>query len=318
MEERLLKLEKSNKRMKKYIAFIHIFLISAVFFGFQSISNKFDVVELNKLILRDNNGLERAVLLSDSTGAVKLRFKDTDGTIRTSLGVQPTGAGYFSLVNTSDENVLTLSEDIANPNNAVLQIRDSTHNLYIDKFGLFSNKVSTEKDTLSVYIGSNQFLWGGVMPIEVTGTFGVNVKCNRRDGSLPSTDMGFPSLTNNTPPIPMLTIHGPNRPEYFRVIGTEDFTRFSIGTDSIYRYLTSLDNDGLSTALFDENSIARFYTGIDQSNNVSSRMYDINGKIRLNLGNISLNNGGNSTYITPVSSIYLFNEFGNSVFYAPQ
>lgn len=111
MEERLLKLEKSNKRMKKYIAFIHIFLISAVFFGFQSISNKFDVVELNKLILRDNNGLERAVLLVDSTDAVKLRFKDTSGVIRTSLGVQADGKGYFSLVNSRDKSIFQVYEN---------------------------------------------------------------------------------------------------------------------------------------------------------------------------------------------------------------
>ncbi len=97
MEERLLNLEKSNGRLKKYVAFIHIFLVGLAFLGFQNTENIFDKIETNKLILRDSKGIERAVFLIDSNDSVKLRFKDKNENTRVSLGVQNDNKGYFGI-----------------------------------------------------------------------------------------------------------------------------------------------------------------------------------------------------------------------------
>ncbi len=101
MEDRLLKLEKSNGRLKKYVAFIHIFLVGLAFLGFQNTENVFDKIETNKLILRDSKGIERAVLLIDSNDAVKLIFKDKYEATKVSMGVQEDNKGYFGIC---DEN----------------------------------------------------------------------------------------------------------------------------------------------------------------------------------------------------------------------
>lgn len=127
MEERLLKLEKSNGRLKKYVAFIHIFLVGLVFLGFQNTENIFDKIETNKLILRDSKGIERAVLLIDSNDAVKFRFNDKNEKTKVSIGVQKDNKGYFGIWD-EDRYLTYISEGDSSGGYIILRSKDSTLN----------------------------------------------------------------------------------------------------------------------------------------------------------------------------------------------
>lgn len=78
-----------------------------------------------------------------------------------------------------------------------------------------------------------------------------------------------------------------------------------------------MQSKGLLNAMIDENQVVRYYNSIDQSNNVSSSIYDKSGKLRLNLGNTAISQN-NLDYTTSESSIYLFDNNGYTVFNAPQ
>lgn len=74
MIERIKKLEKSNKILKKYLLSLHIILVGMIIVGFQS-SGVSDLIETKKLVIKDDNGEDR-ITLSTNEGASSIRMSN--------------------------------------------------------------------------------------------------------------------------------------------------------------------------------------------------------------------------------------------------
>lgn len=110
LEERLEKVEKQNRKLVRLlIGLFSIFPILGIL-AFQQSSQFFKVIETNKLILKDKNGRERAILMIDENGnSPKLRFKNERDSIVTSIGVNGE-YGYLNISHVVDRNNIYVTD----------------------------------------------------------------------------------------------------------------------------------------------------------------------------------------------------------------
>jgi hypothetical protein len=79
------------------------------------------------------------------------------------------------------------------------------------------------------------------------------------------------------------------------------------------------DYDGIwNMSLLDERELFRYRSILDKTGQPSVSLFDGNGKLRTNIGTTTTTDRYGRTNYSPESSIWLFNDSGNSIFHAPE
>lgn len=97
-----------------------------------------------------------------------------------------------------------------------------------------------------------------------------------------------------------------------------DFPRLMLFDNSTVERLSLSfnNNNNPYIGLYDKSGTIRSYLSINQNNTTYFKLFDKNGNLRTAIGGASTTNNRGTTY-HPESSIWLFNENGNSIWSAP-
>jgi hypothetical protein len=120
MIERIQKLEKSNRRMKKYMISLHVILVGMLFVGFQSTAIP-DVIEARKLLIKGDNR-EGMIVLEASNGHSSINLYSNYDSTRSSISINSIGHwndirlsnkdGELNIINSLNNNIWLKRYDI--------------------------------------------------------------------------------------------------------------------------------------------------------------------------------------------------------------
>lgn len=314
IENRLKQLERKNSVFKRVSIFLSLFIIFGGLIGWQSAVQYFQTIETNKLVLKDANGKERAVLFVDEENKVRLRFKNSKDSV------------LLFLAATDDEGYIRLNEMGSNSKKSF-----SESSMYLG-----TNRIICYNNTDSVMFrisANNDFSWIRLNNYED----GANKNIFLYGGGLEMSDEKINNDNNllylgiNNSPILRLGEYN----SYSELLLSRSGLAIKHDSSLMASFVYDNLNDFSSIDLYDNPpqnlrklkilgdlgiipcGQLRQSFGIYKGNS-SFQLIDRNGILRTAIGTTTTKNSKGQTITHPESSIFLFDENGYSIFNAPQ
>ncbi len=105
--QRLDRLERENRRLKRIGALVVVGIAAVVLMGQARLSKVAKVIEAEKFVLRDTSGQIGAILFTVDGGSPHLEFRDKKRNLRITLGVLG-DVGHLSLFSENGNSAITL------------------------------------------------------------------------------------------------------------------------------------------------------------------------------------------------------------------
>jgi len=313
---RMNKIERNNKKLR----LINNILITLIFLSFliawQTQSNFFKVIETEKVIIKDNKGIERAVLYHDNLENItRFRMKNEKGDILSSYGSSNEVGGFIWLSDFSEKEKKSL---YLSANQVNLELNEKfVLGWGFNKEGSSYFQVGADKDMHSVYLNDKIYISDEINAVRV-GIFANSELYNgaelvlRAPAHYTKVDSLYHFDGGNMPVNELLYGMAETK---LRIVATENSVFQSFyDNDGNEQVVISSNDDGSRQISFlnsDKKYIQSMF--VNKDNDCGYRIYDNNENLRVAIGNISLMKNGND-YKTGISSVNLFNSAGNIIF----
>lgn len=281
LNERLNKLEKSNRMFKNLVILMSVVLIVIPLVGWQVTTQYFKVIETEKLVLKDSNGRERAVLLMDGDNP-KLRFKDNNDNILLSTGIIDS-TPYLRLFR--DDRAL-INLEIQNSNLPLIALnRFNQEKTEIVEFQyLRPGGIIISKDDGTITLGT-RYVYSGDIELSVTQT---NQLIFEDKNDVEILSLGFYD-EDNTP--------------HLKMKDKSNTLRNLIVADGLF--------------IFDQYGKNRINLMLNEYSSPTLHLLDNNERNRTVIGSTQIKYNDGSIKTTAESSIWLFDQNGSGLFTAP-
>lgn len=319
IEDRLSKLEKQNKKLRYMnnisLVLVGMFLIT----GFQQQFQLPDIIKAKGFILLDDDNKERAVLKIDTIAnrnSPKLRFYDENKNIITSIGTNK-NEGYLSVHDeaSNDTSSVWISGSFIsfkhNAEDKIYMGLSSSNKALIKLVDISQYTNDTIKNLMTSM--SNE-LW-------VNDTIKSNIEINRNNIPMISTTIIELVKQNHRYKLSLFGGLKQLVDEPKLIIRSEDKKPDYFSSDQRLTYYLGYQGNTFGEYFFDTENKLRLSNVIYNYNGYSKILtsyYDDNENLRLSIGNQQLINSNGYEYITPESSINLFNENGNVIEQLPR